>query len=326
MSGEAAARARCCARPSTPGTSPPAPGWSTSAAGTCPSSTRPASSPSTSPRAAAPACSTSPTWAASCCAAPAPRRSSSTCSPTTPRPWTSLQAQYTMVPTETGGAVDDAYLYRFVEGEYLLVVNASNRQKDWDHFHDHLARFPDVELTDETGEIAMLALQGTTSRDILGGLIESGGAARAAAQRAEHRDAAAAAATGASWRRASPAPATPASPSASSSSSPAHDGPALWDALVAAGAVPVGLGARDTLRLEAGLPLYGHELGVDPEGARSPSSAARWPRSRSASRRSRASSSAAHAAGAAARRPTRASCSATTRCSTTCRGSPGRWP
>ena len=44
-----------------------------------------------------------------------------------------LQAQYTMVPTETGGAVDDAYLYRFVEGEYLLVVNASNRHKDWDH-------------------------------------------------------------------------------------------------------------------------------------------------------------------------------------------------
>jgi len=84
------------------------------------------------------------------------------------------QAQYTMVPTDTGGAVDDAYLYRFVEGEYLLVVNASNRHKDWDHFREHLAYFPDVEMSDETGEIAMVAVQGKASRDILGGLIAEG--------------------------------------------------------------------------------------------------------------------------------------------------------
>jgi aminomethyltransferase len=41
------------------------------------------------------------------------------------------RAQYTLLANETGGAIDDAYLYRFVEDEYLLVVNASNREKDW---------------------------------------------------------------------------------------------------------------------------------------------------------------------------------------------------
>ena len=41
--------------------------------------------------------------------------------------------QYTMIPNETGGIIDDAYLYRFVEDEYLLVVNAGNREKDWEH-------------------------------------------------------------------------------------------------------------------------------------------------------------------------------------------------
>ena len=86
-----------------------------------------------------------------------------------------LQAQYTIVPTPTGGAVDDAYLYRFEESAYLLVVNAANRVKDWEHFGDHLPGFPDVELTDETGEIAMLALQGKAARDVLAGLIKTGG-------------------------------------------------------------------------------------------------------------------------------------------------------
>ena len=172
-----------------------------------------------------------------------------------------LQAQYTMIPTPTGGAVDDAYLYRFVDDEYLLVVNASNREKDWAHFENLRAGFDDVELRDDSEAVAMLALQGKASRDILADLIVGGrlpeplrnelsvATLRVAAGEARL------ARTGYTGE-----------PLAFELFVAAGDAPALWDALVTAGAEPVGLGARDTLRLEAGLPLYGRELGLDPNG------------------------------------------------------------
>ena len=184
-----------------------------------------------------------------------------------------LQAQYTIVPTSTGGAVDDAYLYRFVEGEYLLVVNAANRVKDWAHFQEHLEGSPNVEITDETGEIAMLALQGRTSRDILAGLIESGALPDPFRNELSF----------ATVRVADPDGGPPLAvevrigrtgytgePVCFELFMPAALGPAVWDALLAAGAAPVGLGARDTLRLEAGLPLYEHELGLAPDGSEIP--------------------------------------------------------
>jgi aminomethyltransferase len=178
------------------------------------------------------------------------------------------QAQYTMVPTKTGGAVDDAYLYRFSEGEYLLVVNASNRHKDWEHFRKHLAHFPDVEMSDETGEIAMVALQGKSSRDILGGLIAEGSLPEPL--RNELSVARLRLSDGRLTEARIARTGYTGEPVAFELFLGAHEGPALWDTLVAAGAAPVGLGARDTLRLEAGLPLYGHELGVDPDGAEIP--------------------------------------------------------
>ncbi|NQU76956.1 MAG: glycine cleavage system protein T, partial [Planctomycetes bacterium] len=83
-------------------------------------------------------------------------------------------AQYTIVPNEAGGAIDDAYLYRFHETEFLLVVNAANRAKDWAHFQNQLANFDDVELTDRTDRLVMLSMQGPRSRRILTAAIESG--------------------------------------------------------------------------------------------------------------------------------------------------------
>ena len=70
------------------------------------------------------------------------------------------EGQYTMIPNESGGAVDDAYLYRFVEDEYLLVVNAANREKDWDHLLAFKDKFSPVEIEDRTMDMMMLSLQG----------------------------------------------------------------------------------------------------------------------------------------------------------------------
>ena len=84
------------------------------------------------------------------------------------------ESQYTFITNDTGGAIDDAYLYRFIEDEYLLVVNAANRQKDRAHFDGMLKNFGQIEMLDQTEELTMLGLQGPQSRDILNKLIDSG--------------------------------------------------------------------------------------------------------------------------------------------------------
>ena len=76
------------------------------------------------------------------------------------------EGQYTMIPNERGGAIDDAYLYRFKEDEYLLVVNAANREKNWQYFQEVLPKFGQVELVDRTQELVMLSLQGPMAKKI----------------------------------------------------------------------------------------------------------------------------------------------------------------
>ncbi len=173
------------------------------------------------------------------------------------------EAQYTIIQNENGGAVDDAYLYRFEEEEWLLVVNASNRQKDWDHFQKHLSRFSDLKMRDESDAIAMISLQGPSSRGILEKNLTEGRIpepVRNALSQGEFSGIPVKIArTGYTGE-----------PICFELFVDSKDAVRIWDLLGEAGAVPVGLGARDTLRLEAGLPLYGHELGTDPGGAEIP--------------------------------------------------------
>lgn len=168
-------------------------------------------------------------------------------------------AQYTLIPNETGGAVDDAYLYRFEEDEYLLVVNAANRDKDWGQLQTLLSRANEIELLDRTEEISMLSLQGPRSRQILQNLISTG-----ELPEPKRNSVGTVSISGADVMVARTG--YTGEPLCFELFVGQDNALMLWDRLIEKGASPVGLGARDTLRLEAGLPLYGHELGVDSDG------------------------------------------------------------
>jgi aminomethyltransferase len=188
-------------------------------------------------------------------------------------PW---QAQYTLIPNEMGGAFDDAYLYRFGEDEYLLVVNAANRDKDWDHLAGRAALVDDVAIEDLTDRMAMIAFQGPLSGRILASLVEDG-----ALPEPFHNRLAEITLCGATVRVARTG--YTGEPVGFELFTGSEHMEPVWSALFEAGkdqgVLPVGLGARDTLRLEAGFPLFGHELGVDPGGQEIPVFAAAATRS-----------------------------------------------
>ena len=172
------------------------------------------------------------------------------------------QAQYAIIPNESGGAVDDAYLYRFEADRYLLVVNAANTDKDLAHLQEQIKAF-DARMTVITADVAAIAVQGPKAKELL--MVLSGGEqitepVKNALNTLEFEGhTVRVAKTGYTGE-----------PIGYEVYIGSAHAAWLWNRLVELGAKPAGLGARDTLRLEAGLPPYGHELGADPEGREIP--------------------------------------------------------
>lgn len=171
-------------------------------------------------------------------------------------------AQYCIIPDEDGSAVDDAYLYCFNEDSLLLVVNASNTDKDLVHLNKYLKAY-NCTITNITADYASIAVQGPKSKDMLTQL--AGGAALTEPVKnalntltMEGREVLIAK-TGYTGE-----------PLGYEVFIKSCDAEWMWNRLVEMGAKPAGLGARDTLRLEASMPLYGHEMGVDPDGNNMP--------------------------------------------------------
>jgi aminomethyltransferase len=172
------------------------------------------------------------------------------------------KAKYSLVLAESGGIVDDVIVYRLADERFLVIANAGNRDAVAAAFAERAAGF-DVSVDDQTDRTALIAVQGPRARAVV-----------EAAEGITDVDPAPAELGYYAWAAGvfEGRPLFVARTGYTGEDGfellvPNDVAPALWDALLAAGEphglVPAGLAARDTLRLEAGMPLYGHELSRD---------------------------------------------------------------
>ncbi|MEM7159165.1 MAG: glycine cleavage system aminomethyltransferase GcvT [Myxococcota bacterium] len=160
------------------------------------------------------------------------------------------RALYTVTCRPDGGIVDDCIVYRFAAEHYRIVVNAANIEKDVAHFREHADSL--CEITDRSDEFALIAVQGPNAVEHVATLADDDALRSVPGFGLHHSTLAGAEIT------------------AARTGYTGEDGfelfvaaekaPAVWQALLDAGISPIGLGARDTLRLEARLSLYGQDI------------------------------------------------------------------
>ena len=159
------------------------------------------------------------------------------------------QVRYGLICNEQGGIRDDVLVYRWPYG-WAMVVNASNRTKIVDWLTQHKAG-RNVDITDQTTTTCMLAVQGPRAMELCRGLTEADAEQLAyyhATPTRYHGKGCVVSRTGYTGEDGLEIMAS------------AAQAVELWEDVLRRGAKPCGLGARDTLRLEAAMPLYGHEL------------------------------------------------------------------
>jgi glycine cleavage system T protein (aminomethyltransferase) len=160
-------------------------------------------------------------------------------------------AQYSVICTPEGGVVDDVFTYRLAEACFVTVSNAANHEGDLEWLQRHAAHF-DADVIDRRDEFAMLAVQGPRARDLVRDLCDGPLPARMhCCGRTIAGVPMLVCGTGYTGE-----------PGVELMLDPDRAGE-VWDALLAAGVTPAGLGARDTLRLEVGYHLYGNDLDRD---------------------------------------------------------------
>lgn len=164
---------------------------------------------------------------------------------------TDTKAQYTALCNEEGGIIDDLVTYKIGDNDYLLIVNAANTDKDFAWVQKHAPKF-DVEVSNVSNQFGQLAVQGPKARDLLSGLVDIDVSEMKPFDFQQN--------------------VTLFGKNVILSQSgytgedgfeiycEAKDTVDIWNGFIEHNVVPCGLGARDTLRLEAGLPLHGQDL------------------------------------------------------------------
>ncbi len=160
-------------------------------------------------------------------------------------------AQYSVMCREDGGVLDDLFTYRLAERRFLTVTNAANHERDLAWMKEHSAEY-DVDIFDRIADFAMLAVQGPDAHAIVQGLSDTPLPPRMRCGEPSVAGVPAlACGTGYTGEDGYELLLEP------------SEAPRVWDALLDAGVTPAGLGARDTLRLEACFHLYGNDLSTD---------------------------------------------------------------